>query len=214
MQNIIKASFKEWTLDKLDAEFGLKQVRDCKIMKEWLAMSYTPDEYEKRYISDLQEILNLGGDEWNEVELENKFISPLFNLIKFDNLRFAYFLERNLRSVIGNYDLSGIVDGLIATGYRSPNIPFFCMHEYKRAIDNEGHPNAQNLVAMLVAREQNSNQKPIYGLFIVGSIWQFMVLNGNEYCISKKYDAAEQSVYDIFSALKGLKVIIETKLLG
>jgi hypothetical protein len=70
MQNIIKATFKEWTLDKLDAEFGLKQVRDCKIMKEWLAMSYTPDEYEKRYISDLQEILNLGGDEWNEVELE------------------------------------------------------------------------------------------------------------------------------------------------
>jgi hypothetical protein len=88
------------------------------------------------------------------------------------------------------------------------------MHEYKRAIDNEGHPNAQNLVAMLVAREQNSNQKPIYGLFIVGSIWQFMVLNDNEYCISKKYDAAEQSVYEIFSALKGLKFIIETKLLG
>jgi hypothetical protein len=102
---------------------------------------------------------------------------------------------------------------MIATGIREPDIPFFCMHEYKSSIDNEGNPDAQALAAMLVAREQNGNKKPIYGLYIVGLIWNFMVLNSNEYCISKNYDSSQEEIYDIFRMMKALKVIIQTKLL-
>ena len=87
------------------------------------------------------------------------------------------------------------------------------MYEYKISVYNEVNPDTQALVAMLIARGHNKNQKPIYGLYIVGLIWNFMVLNRNEYCISKNYDASEEDIFDIFRIIKALKVIIQTKLL-
>lgn len=209
-----KTTFKQWDLDRLDATFGLKQVFECQLLTEWENTHAEVADHEKQHLFDLQRLLQIGGDDWNEVELENKFISPLIMLTKIDNLKFSYFLERELKFVVGDYELSGIVDGVIATGFRNPQLPFFCLHEYKKAVDNEGHPNAQVLVAMLVAREMNKNQKPIYGLFIIGSIWQFVLLNGNEYCISQKYDTAKQTdVLRVFRMMRALREIIETKLL-
>ena len=71
---------------------------------------------------------------------------------------------------------------------------------------------------MLVAREQNKEhnkgiEKPIYGLYIVGLIWNFIILNGNEYCVSRDYNASKQEIFDIFRIMKNIKVIIQTKLL-
>ena len=68
--------------------------------------------------------VNLGVDNWNEAELENKFISPLIVFVGFDNERFAYFLERELRGVVGDYELMGRVDGMIASGFRNPHQPY------------------------------------------------------------------------------------------
>ena len=213
-----KATFKEWTLDKLDAVFGLKQVWKSTIMQEWEQMTAEISEFEKEYLEMLRDRVEKGGKAWNETELENKFISPLIVLARIDTDEFGYFLERNMQGIVGEYELSGIVDGVIATGIRSPHIPFFCLHEYKRSVDNEGNPDGQALAAMLVAREQNNAThigivKPVYGLYIVGLIWNFMILNGNEYAISKNYDASQDEILDIFRIMKSVKVIIQTKLL-
>lgn len=59
----------------------------------------------------------------------------------------------------------------------------------------------------------NDNQKPIYGLHVVGLYWNFIVLNGNEYCISRSYNAEMEEVFMIFQMLKALKHIIKTELL-
>jgi hypothetical protein len=208
-----KATFKEWTLTKLDKVFGLRQIEQCQLMTEWQGLQSEITDVEKYMLNLLQLPLAWAGKAWNEVELENKFISPLITLVEFDNRKMSYFLERSLQGTVGEYELSGIVDGIIATGSREPDIPFFCMHEYKRSVDNEGNPDAQALAAMLVAREQNNNDKPIYGLYIVGLIWNFMILNGSEYCISKNYDSSQEEIFDIFRMMKGLKVIIQTKFL-
>ena len=208
-----KVTFKELTLTKIEKLFGLRQVWTSAILKEWENMPAEITEAEKDFLEVLRDRVQKGGKAWNETELENKFISPLITFAKIDTDEFGYFLERPLQSTVGEYELSGIVDGMIATGIREPDIPFFCMHEYKRSVDNEGNPDAQALAAMLVAREQNENQKPIYGLYIVGLIWNFMILNGNEYYISKNYDSSKEEIYDIFRMMKALKVIIQTKLL-
>jgi endonuclease III len=47
----------------------------------------------------------------------------------------------------------------------------------------------------------------------VGLIWNFMVLHGQQYCISRNYDSSNEDIYDIFRLMKGLKTIIQTKLL-
>jgi len=96
-----KATFKEWDLDKLDAEFGLKQIRKCQIMQEWETYPVMVSDYEKQVLGDFQEGLILSGKAWNEVELENKFISPLITFTKIDNENLSYFLERTLQGVVG-----------------------------------------------------------------------------------------------------------------
>ncbi|MCU0450643.1 MAG: hypothetical protein MUC97_12515 [Bernardetiaceae bacterium] len=208
-----KAAFRDWTLTKLDKAFGLKEVRQYEVMTEWQGMEIPLSDYERQVLADLQAGILRAGKAWNETELENKFISPLIIFTKIDTDEFGYFLERPLQGIVGDYELSGIVDGMIASGFRDPDVPFFCMHEYKRSVDNEGNPDAQALAAMLVARELNGQQKPVYGLYVVGLIWNFMVLNGQQYCISRNYDASNEDIYDIFRLMKGLKTIVQTRLL-
>jgi hypothetical protein len=207
-----KATFKDWDLDQLDKAFGLKQIWECNLLELWENNSSEINEIEKVILLNLQKPLKWGGRAWNEVELENKFISPLIMLTNIDDGTIGYFLERPLSGIVGDYELSGIVDGMIATGLRNPHIPYFCLHEYKRSIENQGTPDAQVLAAMLVAREQNQNKLPIYGLFVVGLDWYFMVLKDNEYCISRTFIADNDDIFTIFKMIKSLKQIIYAEL--
>jgi hypothetical protein len=103
----MKSNFREWTLDAIDEAFGLEQVRTLPILDDLLAYPYQLDDYERRLLSELRETYFLGGDSWNEAELLNKIISPLFVFSKIDNKKFVYFLERELAVTIGDYELSG-----------------------------------------------------------------------------------------------------------
>ncbi|MCK5925609.1 MAG: hypothetical protein KAG10_06935 [Methylococcales bacterium] len=212
-----KATFKDWNLDSLDAGFNLKQQLQAEfdLMPEWeiLAKTMQLSDFETQTLSNLQQPLIWGGRAWNESELENKFISPLIMTAQFDNRQIGYFLERPLSGIIGDYELSGIVDGIIATGFRSPQMPYFCFHEYKRGIENQGSPDAQVLAAMLVAKELNQNKHPIYGLFVIGVDWNFVVLKDNQYCISKTYHADDEEIFTIFKMMKALKQIIQQVLI-
>jgi hypothetical protein len=207
-----KATFKDWTLTTLEDAFGLKQIWNSDLLQQWENYKTEITEIEKNNLLYIQKALILGGRAWNEVELENKFISPLIVTARIDDEKIGYFLERPLSGIVGEYELSGTVDGMIATGFREPKLPYFCLHEYKRSLENQGTPDAQVLVAMLVTREQNQNKLPIYGLFVVGLDWYFVVLTGNEYCISKTYHADDDEIFTIFKMVKSLKQIIYAQL--
>ncbi len=206
---MIRSNFREWNLDQIDLAFGLRQVRELSMLTDWLNYPYELNDFERRYLSELQETFLLGGDDWNEVELENKFISPLIVFAKIDNERFAYFLEREMAATVGDYELSGKVDGLIATGYRNPRKPYFCLNEYKRGTDPNGDPKGQALIAMLVAQTLNSNEDPIFGCYIIGRAWFFMVLSGNQYAISQLYSGDGVEIFDIYRIMRGLRWRIE-----
>jgi hypothetical protein len=210
------ATFKEWTLTKLDKAFGLEQIYeyDYPALQHWqeIALTIELTDFDHLLLNKLQKPLQRGGRGWNEVELENKFISPVFMAADFDDKMIGYFLERKLEGQVGNYFLSGIVDGMIAKGVREPDKPFFCMHEYKRSVDNDGQPDAQVLAAMLVV-QADGGTKPVYGLYIVGLIWNFIVLHDKKYCISQNYDASAIEIFKLFKMLKALKHIIKTELM-
>ena len=200
-----KANFRDWTLDKIDDAFGTIQIVEHPTLTEWLAFDYTVSEYQKHFLMDLQEALLIGVDDWNEVELENKFISPLIVLAKFDNRKMSYFMERELSVTLNDYELSGKVDGMIATGFRSPKKPYFCMNEYKRESDPTGDPRGQALIAMLAAQHLNDLGHIVFGCYIVEKSWRFMVLDKKEYAISKSFSADDDEVLDIFRIMKGLR---------
>ena len=202
------ATFKDWTLTTLEKTFGLTQVWQSDLLDTWQKMPCKISRTDKTILLKFQRVLVHGGRGWNETELENKFISPAIMLADIDDDKVGYFLERPLSATIGDYQMSGIVDGMIATGLREPNTPLFCLHEYKRSIENQGTPDAQVLAAMLVARELNQHNHPIYGLFVVGLVWNFVVLEGNNYCISHNYNADGLEMFNIFKMLKNLKSLI------
>jgi hypothetical protein len=210
----MKSNFREWTLDSIEEVFGLMQVRSLPLLEELVSYPYDLDEYEKKYLSKLRENYYLGGDDWNEAELEGKLISPLFVFADIDNKLFAYFIERSLSATIGEYELSGKVDGMVATGFRNPKKPYFCMNEYKRGTDPDGDPKGQVLIAMLVAQHHNNsdNPKPIFGCFIIGKLWHFVVLIGKEYAISNSYTCDDLEIYDIYRVLRGLRWHIDRQI--
>jgi hypothetical protein len=208
------ATFKDWTLTTLEDALNLKQIWESDVLQKWEHADIEINEFEKTNLLHLQKSLIRGGRAWNEVELENKFISPLIMTAGIDDEEMGYFLERPLSGIVGDYELSGIVDGMIATGFREPKKPYFCFHKYKRSVENQGTPDAQVLAAMLVAREQNQNKHPIYGLFIVGIVWNFIVLKDNHYCISRTFHADNEEIFDIFKMIKALKQIIYAELIS
>ena len=66
------------------------------------------------------------------------------------------------------------------------------------------------LAAMLVGQElnrQESVELPLYGCYIVGGLWRFMVLEGTKYAISKSFDSTDiEDSYQILRILFQLKI--------
>lgn len=204
-----KSNFSDWTLDKIDEAFGTVQMDKSEALNNWLSCKYEVNEHEKTNLLYFQSKLIIGGDNWNEVELENKFISPIFMFADFDSRKYAYFLERDMKVVLGEHEISGRIDGMIATGFRNPKKPFFCLNEYKKQTNPDGEPQGQCLIAMLSAQEKNQNTNPIYGCCVIGTFWKFMILEGKQYTTSEFFRADGAEIFDIFRILKGLKANID-----
>jgi len=208
-----RSNFRDWSLDSIDTTFETVQIESLPILEELLSFEYTTDQFENHNLDILRTTyLNFGGDDWNEVELENKLISPIIVFAEIANQKYSYFLERELSGIIGEHEIFGKVDGMIATGYRSPKVPYFCLNKYKRQTDPNGDPRGQALIAMMIAQEINNNHnadRPILGCYVIGRNWYFMALVGKKYAISKDFSCVDDEIFDIYRILKGLKVQIE-----
>ena len=146
---------------------------------------------------------------WNEDELKFHFIAPLIRLINYTTERYRPFTQRKITALVNTIKLTGRVDFVVATGKAKPIQPFFFLHEYKKEHTGESDPRAQLLVEMLAARELNAIEYPLYGCYVVGRNWFFLVLEGSVYAESKQFAASdEDDMLRIFSALKEAKVII------
>lgn len=208
-----KYYFCQCTLTRLDDTFGLRQVFSNATLEHWLAIELALSTYEKDALQHLRQLLTINAPGWNEQELALHFIGPLLSVVQFtEPYRFNLFAERQISAIISGLEseieLSGSPDGMIATGYREPRIPLFAFTEDKRQIDPEGDPAGQTLAAMLVAQALNGDHAPIYGAYVIGSDWRFMILEGKQYTISRDYSALSDEIFDILRILKALKGII------
>jgi hypothetical protein len=51
---MIKSNFREWTLEKVEETFGLKEVRHLDILDQLTAYEYSLNAYEQQYLSELR----------------------------------------------------------------------------------------------------------------------------------------------------------------
>lgn len=184
-----KINFSDCTTILLEKKFGLKSVEKLPHLEEWLSSDFMLSSTEEDMIKRLTSALSANLLHWNEQDLSMHFIGPLFSIVNFtERYRFNLFAQRNIEATIDETELGGRVDELIASGFREPNAPFFAFNEYKKETDPNGEPAGQALAAMLVGTIINKDDKSMYGCYIVGASWRFMLLDGKKYAISGIFD--------------------------
>jgi hypothetical protein len=207
------SNFRDWTSTKLEKRFGLKRRLDSVQLTEWLNSPVELSAFELASLQHLQQLLKKNADAWNEQELSLHFIGPIFSLVDFTEFgKFNLFAARPLSASVDNEELTGIPDGIIASGWLEPETPFFCLHEYKKEVDPSGDPISQCLAAMLVAQALNRNEKPIYGCVVIGRNWRFLILDATTYTISDVFVATQDDIKDIYCILKTLRQYILSEL--
>ncbi len=205
-----KMTFKELTENFIFYNLGFKQVYKSDILNKWIDLS-KEQQINTEYlpiIKQFQQILIENCSKWNEFELSEWFIGPIMSLINFNKDGIKLFAFREIEAVVKDYLLLGKPDAMIATGIDLPIIPYFCIHEYKKQTDPNGNPQTQLLGAMITAQQLNNNEKPIYGLYVIGCTWRFVVLKDNIWCETKSYTADDEDIFDIYKMLLALKEII------
>jgi hypothetical protein len=204
-----RKSFENWSTDDLRFEFGILKVAKIALLTEWLSAPNKITEDEKKRITELRESLENRILDWKEQEIIMHFIGPLLTLVNLDGDTFSGFASRKLSAKKGDWEISGLVDYMIATGKQNPRQPFFCFHEYKAERRRDSDPLGQVLTSMLAAQVNNQTEMPLFGAFINGRNWQFLVLDGTKYALSQAYDATQDDIFQIFSILRDLKARIQ-----
>ncbi len=192
--------------------FGINTLTESQILAEWeKAEGKISPEY-KVILEEARKELFANRSKWNEEELKMNFISIVFKASQLNEPnKIQVFYKRSLSGTIQNYEFSIICDCMVATPTQGgrPKFPYFFLQEFKKGKGDKIDAEAQMLVAMLLAQQENKDHKPLYGAWLLGESWNFSVLNGNDYCVSKQYIATDpQSLEKIVFMLQKLKTII------
>ena len=202
-------SFERWEFEELQITFGLKRLKSMPILEQWLANETEFTAVEKQELERLRNKLQDNAEVWNEDELKFFFLSHLIDLVGYESAHYKAFTQRKLSATIGNIELTGVVDYMIATGIQNPRQPFFFIHEYKQERKREADPLGQVLSEMLAAQAKNEYRYPIFGSYVVGRFWFFVVLAENQYSVSLAYDSTQDDIFKIVSILRKVKDYIE-----
>jgi hypothetical protein len=205
---LINKSFRDCTLTFMDKVFKMRQIEDIDCLMEWLNTPNEISDLERQILFLYQKNLKFNVHNWNENELNEHFIGPIFTLGDFSSYDFNHFSQREVKGPVDDYFLAGKPDSMVASGRREPEMPYFAFQEYKKELDPDGDPAGQALAAMLVG-QQMEEPKPMFGCYVIGSIWKFIALDINRsYSISQDYSALNEDIFDIFRILKNLKDIV------
>lgn len=201
--------FENWETQDLEIEFGLEQVREMPLLEEWLQKATTLTEYETQLVEYLRNKLLDNADFWNEDELKLQFIAPLLLVVNFDMPQVKVFSQRTMNAIIKGIEIGGRVDFMLAKGKQKPIQPYFFIHEYKQeSKKGSSDPKGQLLSELLTAQHRNENKFPLYGCYVVGRNWFFVILNGNQYAVSDAFVATQQQIYKIIGILRYIKSLI------
>lgn len=211
---------KSYTEGEMLKTFGLTRLNgnaSHALMSEWSsAEKPNLEDYETRLFNKIYANLlkNIVG--WQEEELKMQFISYVLMLGQIENTdNYSNFFERTIDGTVDGFYLKTKTDFMLAKGaYGIPEEPYFHFQEYKPFKNPSGDSMAQLLEAFLIAQQKNKSTKPIYGCEVQGRYWNFVVLKDRTYCVSKSFDAMEESdLMQIIGMLRKFKEILETELL-
>ena len=153
---------------------------------------------------------------YNEEDLKVNFIIPVLNKIDFKiEGKIRGFYEEPITYKTDKFIFNGTTDFLVSTGFRKPKKPYFFIQEFKKG-QTSSFPEPQLLAELIAAVELNSWTE-IKGAYIVGAVWNFVILEKIEvgqyrYFVSENFDCTKiDDLKNIFKHLLFVKnEIIET----
>ncbi len=203
-------SFETWNYEEVEDAFGISPLRTNPHFEHWLkAEDCDPDEAEKEKLDHCRTYLLDEINNWNSDELFFFSIVPILNTVNFYTPHFKPFAKRTLSVTHGDISASGKVDFMLAKGKVIPKIPYFCLHEYKQENRRDNDPLGQLLIGMVAAQTKNVAQLPIYGCYVSGRNWFFVLLEGDKYCLSNAHNASDDTIYKIFAIMKKCKLLVD-----
>jgi hypothetical protein len=204
-----KKSFDDWTTQEVRLAFNVAQMPATPFLKNWLSATHPPNAHQLQFMEAKRALLERFYRNWNEDELKFQFIAQIVELVDLHGQNFNIFSQRKLSAIVNGITLEGRPEVMIATGQEDPLRPYFFIHEYKPS-KRADEPLGQLLAAMIAAQSHNADDMPVLGCFVIGALWQFVVLEANTYTLSSTYDATQTSeLHAIYSAFYEAKLIIE-----
>ena len=208
-------AFRDWKFEEVELTFGIEQVFEHPLLTDWLSAVNQPNEEESRTLEKLRDKLSRSINMYNEEELKVFFIGPLFSLISFEKHGMRPFMDRPFSFEYGQDEegntlvTAGRVDWLLAKGRQDPREPRVFLHEYKREVEASGDPLGQLLIAMVGAQRQNIDPIPLYGCYVLGRNWFFVVLDRAQYAVSDALVATQDDIFRIYSAMHEVQRRVE-----
>jgi hypothetical protein len=206
-------SFEKWKIQEVENEFGLNQLFKLPLLSDLVKHETIFTEKETIEIEELKELLLRMVVSWNEYDMSIMFIGPLFRLLDMQNKKYRTFFNHYLTLEINGKEIAGRVDGMLAKGWQIPEKPLFFMQEYKSESGPNGDPLGQLLIEMVAAQAVNNDpDQALYGCYIIGRNWFFVVLQEKNYAVSNAYVATDIAIFDIVGILKKIKKMFELKI--
>jgi hypothetical protein len=146
------------------------------IFEKWFSNNIVIDEDIELFLKNLLQKYGKILKQYNEDTLKVVFIGAILSKVDFINqeLDIGNFYNAPLSFKNDKINFNGFCDFYVASGLDYPDNPYFFIQEYKPS-QGGGDPEPQLVAEMICAIELN-NWKEIKGCFIVGAIWNFVIL--------------------------------------
>jgi hypothetical protein len=198
-------NFEQWETQDIEIALDFKQVWESELLSEWLAAQTEFSIIEKSQIEKVRKRILQFADYWNEDELKLQAISIILDIVDYQIEGYNIFSQRYLSSKINEIEIGGRVDFMLAKGRQKPIKPYFFIHEYKQERKGISDPKGQLLAELAVAQVCNDYKFPMYGCYVIGRNWFFMVLKDKEYAVSNAFNASDEDIYQIIAILRKIK---------
>lgn len=205
----------KWTEGLLQERFRLTRVFEpTDRLQTWLTVDDNLSDADLQRVNELSQRLFRHVSYWNEETLKMRFIAPLLEMVDYEIGNVQTFFEAELRDQVDGQSLKIIVDFVVASAKADLiKAPYFCFHEYKREKQPED-PTAQVLLAMLIAKARNPAPIPVYGCYVMGRNWFFLIMEDHTYAVSNAFNASEaEDLGQILRILRRFRTILAEELL-
>ena len=190
--------------------FDIKERIDKKIFDGWFKKKIKIEQSTIFFLENLLKEESVFIKKYNEEDLKINFITPILNRINFKmrDREIRTFYQGSLTYKTDKFILQGTADFFVSKGLFYSEKPYFFIQEFKK--NQYGLDPEPQLLAELISAVELNDFKTIKGAYIVGAIWNFVILkkikvHKYEYFISPNFDSTK--IHDLEDIYKNLLVV-------